>query len=199
MRVNVHVRGVASVSRWLSLLPADMRIAQARAIRDTLRHAKTLIKRDAAKELRVPQKALKNRIITEKISNKDTEGRLWGGVWDINPMVFGRATQGKSGVIGIPGRRYVGAFLGAVYGGVDSIWIRKRSKHFDPKLYPTKRRKSLGDVPASLGNRFPVVKAGIDIEAGMERVFDRDEKPIANHFKKRLEAQVKYQLLQAAK
>jgi hypothetical protein len=157
------------------------------------------VKRDAAKDLKVPQKAITSRLYTSKITNRDAEGKLWAGTWDISPFKIKAPRQTKRGVGSIAGRKYTGAWIGAVYGKPESIWIRKRSKYYTPDLYPQKRKKGTGSVPDELKHRFPVVKAAIPIEDIMEKVFDRDDKDIRKRFEDRLQAQINFALrLEAA-
>jgi hypothetical protein len=172
-----------------------MRTATARAIRDTQRFARTLVKRDIAKNLGVPQKAINKRLVTPKISNRDIEGKVWAGTWDISPFALGTPSQSEQGVRGIPKRNYKGAFLARVFSqelGVGNIWIRLKSRHFDPKLYPYDKRKNRGSVPDELKHRFPVVKASIPAEEAMTKAFDQDEEQIRQRFLDRLSHQADY-------
>jgi hypothetical protein len=191
MNVNVKITGVSALQASLGNTARRVGIAQSRAIRDTLSWTRTRVRRDAAKQLKVPQRALQSRLLTSTVRNGDTTGKLWAGTWMISPFAVGKPRQGKSGgVVGVPGRRYVGSFLFNVYGGLHNIWIRLRSKHYTKELYPGSGRRSSGSVPEHLRHRFPVVKAAIEVEPTMAGVFDRDEVEIRHHFDKRLKHHV---------
>jgi hypothetical protein len=73
------------------------------------------------------------------------------------------------------------------------VWIRLRSKHYSPELYPTKRRpgdRGLGDQ--GLRGRFPVVRAAVPIDEVLERVVDRDGDAISEEFLKVLTQELNY-------
>jgi hypothetical protein len=115
----------------------------------------------------------------------------------LSPYAVGKPAQGKSGVTGVRGRSYRGAFIGRVFPqqlDKDQIWMRVKSRHFDPKLYPGKARKSSGSLPASLRHRFPLAKAAIEVEPTMAVVFQRDESEILAEFDKRLRREINFAL-----
>jgi hypothetical protein len=185
------------VRQFLGSTARRITIAQSRAIRGTLAVVKTRIKRAGAKALSVPQKSLTPRLITSRIKNGDTSGKLWAGTWMLSPYAVGKPAQGKSGVTGVRGRRYRGAFIGRVYPqqlDKDQVWIRIKSRHFDPKLYPGQARRSSGSVPAELRHRFPLAKAAIEVEPTMSVVFQRDESEIRAEFNKRLRREINFAL-----
>lgn len=195
MDITVKMDGLAEFQAEIEAWPREAGIATTRAIRGTLKWLQTRTKKEGAVELKVPQKALTRRLVTSRLRNGETSGKLWAGTWNISPFAVGKPSQGKTGVTGIPGRRYKGAFLGSVYGGRDSIWMRSGSKHFDPLLFPG--RKSGGgprSVPTQLRHRFPVAKASIIIDETMAAVFDRDEAAIQAEFNKQLLKELNFEL-----
>jgi hypothetical protein len=79
MNVDVKITGVPAVQQALGSTARRVAIAQSRAIRGTLSWVKTRIRREGAKALNVPQKALTPRLITSRVKNGDTSGKLWAG------------------------------------------------------------------------------------------------------------------------
>jgi len=196
--IGIQIKGLKETTKFLNGTPRQMAVASTRAIRSTLAWTKTRIKRDGAKALKAPQKAITSRILTQKIRNGATSGKLWAGTWNISPFavgvpqqIGGRTSKGKAarsrlGGVGVGRSRfYRGAFLGNVYGGKPSIWIRKSSRHYTPSMYG-------GKPGRTVSGRFPVTKATIRIDDLMTQVFDRDEGPIRAEFHKRLQKEINY-------
>jgi len=195
MRIEVNLKGIPGVRRNLLVGGQQVAIARTRAIRDTLKSVRAKIKKDAAAALKVPQKVLTPRMFISKIKNGEAKGKLWAGTWYISPYAVGKPNQGKTGVTGIRGRRYRGAFLQTIYGSKENIWIRQGSKHFDAALYPGHRGKPRANtLPSELRGRFPVVKAAIPIEEAMGKTFDRNEEEIRQDFYKKLRHEINYAL-----
>jgi hypothetical protein len=195
MDITVRIDGLKEFQAEMAAWPRETHIATSRAIRKTLKWVNTRIKRDAAKDLKVPQKALTGRLKISTVRNGETSGKLWAGTWNISPFNIGNPVQGLSGVTGIRGRRYRGAFLAKIYTVRQNIWIRLHSKHYDPLLYPARSlRRIKKELPAELRGRFPVVKVSIPIEPTMQSVFDRDEEEIQNEFYKKLTHELNYEL-----
>lgn len=188
MRIDANIKGIPEVRKYLLVSGQQVAVARTRAIRETLKSVRTKIKKEAAKVLKVPQKALTPRMFISKIKNGDAKGKLWAGTWWISPYVIGKPRQSKTGVTGVRGRRYRGAFLKKIYGEQENIWIRQGSKHFDIRLYPAGKRKPVSN------KRFPVVKAAIPIEEAMGKTFDRNENEIRQDFYKKLRREINYAL-----
>lgn len=197
MILKATISGFQSAQRELEKSTRRVTIAGSRAIRGTLSWVRTRIRREAAKSLNVPQRALQSRLVTSRVKNGDIEGKLWAGTWMLSPFSVGKPRQGKRGVVGVRGRSYLGAFIARVYPqelGRDNIWIRTNSKHFNPALFPGVAKKSRTTVPDHLRHRFPVAKAAIEIKPTMEQVFKRDESEILAELDKRLRREINFAL-----
>lgn len=195
MRIEANIKGIPGVRKYLLVSGQQVAVARTRAIRETLKSVRTKIKKEAAKVLKVPQKALTPRMFISKLKNGEAKGKLWAGTWYISPYAIGKPSQGKTGVTGVRGRRYRGAFLKKIYGGQENIWIRRSSKRFDANLYPGRRGKAgSNSLPAGLRGRFPVVKAAIPIEEAMGKTFDRNENEIRQDFYRKLRREINYAL-----
>lgn len=194
MIVNVDVKGINVVAKRLGATRKNVTVARARAIRATLKHVRMLVRRDAAKALKVPQKVLNKRLVTTKIKNTDAAGKLWAGTWDISPFALGAPSSDlKTKAIKVGSRTYRGAFMKPIFTSEPNIWIRLRSKYYKPDLYPASRKHSgAGSLPASLRHKFPVVKAAIRVDDTMATVFAREEKDIKDFFDRQLQSQINY-------
>lgn len=185
--VQVDQAAIRDVIRVLGSTPAQVALARASALRKMRTRVETRVKRAAAKELRMPQKALGDRFFSEKIRKGDDVLKVWIGTHPVSPFKIGAVRPygvvGKTGGVKAGRRTYRGAFLASIYTGQQKVWIRLHSKHFSPDLYPTKHRPGdRGIADAGGRGRFPVVRAAVPIDAVMEAVVERDGEAILQEY-----------------
>ncbi len=170
--------------------------ARGRALKKTAAHIRTLVKREVAKKERMPQKALGNRFFISRVAKGVDEVSVWIGTQNVSPFAIGQPMQTATGVRA--GRRtYRGAFLGTIYTSREKVWIRLRSDHYDPELYPTKKQHHAGyrgNLSASQFNRFPVVKAAIPIESTVKSVVESNDEAISTEFLKKFKQELTYEI-----
>ena len=165
--------------------------ARTRALIRLRKHVETALKREAAKQLRIPQKAIADRFFSNAITDVDEVLRVWFGEWNIDPYSIGTPRQTVRGVRA--GRRsYRGAFLGSVYTPEEKIWIRLRSPHYSPDLYPAGYRP--GDRGMARDNRFPVVRAAVPVDGVMEKVVLELGDSFALFFERTFLSELNYQV-----
>ncbi len=188
LSVHVEQSTINEVIRQFASTQDEVDLALASALRKMRKRIETAVKRDAAKELRMPQKALGKRFFSEQIRKGDDLLKVWIGTQPVSPFDLGAVsvygTPGKSGGVKAGRRTYRGAFLASIYSSRQKVWIRLHSKHYSPELYPTRHRpgdRGLGD-DAVLQGRFPVVRAAVPVDAVLERVVDRDNDAILAEF-----------------
>jgi len=190
--MRIEMQGLTEqLALYRAIYPKKATVAQARAIRDTLRWVRTRVKRDAAAELAVRQKDIASRVLTSSVTNASTQGHLWAGLWNLSPYKLGQPSYNPMVGVEVGNRQYMGAFLARIYSGQENIWIRKRSDFYDPALYVHGGRGA-GSTPRHLRHRFPVVKGTVRIDEAMAKVFERDEPEIKEYFAKRMAAQLNY-------
>lgn len=185
--VQVDQAAIKEVIRMFGSTPAQVALARASALRKMRKRVETRVKRAAAKELRMPQKAIGDRFFSEKIKKGDDVLKVWIGTHPVSPFRLGSVrpygVAGKSGGVKAGRRTYRGAFLASIYTGGQKVWIRVSSKFFSPELYPTKHRagdRGLADIGGR--GRFPVVRAAVPIDAVMEAVVERDGEDILREY-----------------
>jgi len=170
----------------------EIDLARVSALRLMRKKIEKMVIREVAAKHRIPQRALAGRVFSNKILPGDEELRVWIGTWNISPFSIGKPFQTAFGVRA-GSKSYAGAFLASIYGGVEAVWIRLYSKHYDLALYPTDYRpgdRGLG----SLRGRFPVVRAAIPIDAEVEAVLSRNENYFIEEFGKIFLRQLNYQV-----
>lgn len=179
----------------LVAMPRQLEFARARTLRKTGSFVRKQIRREAAKALKIPQKAISDRFFLSRVRPRDDEISLYIGTWNVDPRSLGTPVQTAAGVE-IGRRRYRGAFFAAVFSGTEKVWIRKASKYYSAALYPTRKRSSprTGSMPAELRNRFPVIRAAVPIDSVMAKVIDRDEAEISARFRKVLQREINYEV-----
>jgi hypothetical protein len=195
--VQVDKASLDSVLARFASTPGQVDLAIASALRKMRKRIETSVKREAAKELRLPQKALGKRFFSESIRKGDKVLKVWIGTQPLSPFDVGSVrpygVPGKTGGVKAGRRTYRGAFLASIYTGQQKAWIRLRSRHFSPELYPTRKRpgdRGLGD--AGLRGRFPVVRAAVPIDEVLKRVVDRDGDAIREEFLKVLTQELNF-------
>ena len=152
----------------------------------------TRIKRRAAKELRMPQRAIGDRFFSNTISPGDSVLKVWIGTWAISPYSIGSPAQTLRGVR-VGRRSFPGAFLAKIYTGTEKVWIRLHSPHYTPDLYPTKYRP--GDRGLTgLRGRFPVVRAAVPIDGVVSEVVELEGDAIMEDFEKVYLQELNYQV-----
>lgn len=156
----------------------------------------TMVKRHAAKELRIPQKSIENRFFSESLKPGDEELKVWIGTWNVSPFAIGAPSvygiPGKSGGVRVGKyRNYPGAFMAKIYTARAQVWIRLHSPHYSADLYPTRYRpgdRGLGE----LRGRFPVVRAAVPIDDTIRSVLVAHEKDLAADFGKIFAGELNY-------
>lgn len=177
----------------------EQQVAQAvtNSLRKLSKHISTIVKRETAKEARVPQKALGRRIYASPVNAGDSKMTVWVGTYAIEAVNVGTPTvygvPGKSGGVKVGRMRYPGAFIAQIYTADKKVWIRKGSKHFSSDLYPTKRRGG-SRLSAGLSGRFPVVRAAIPVDAIVERVFSENSAEFGDFFSKTFARELNFQV-----
>ena len=167
------------------------------SLRKLGKHIATIVKRETAKEARVPQKALGRRIYASPVNAGDSKMTVWVGTYAIEAVNVGTPTvygaPGKSGGVKVGRMKYPGAFIAQIYTADKKVWIRKGSKHFSSDLYPTKRRGG-SRLSAGLSGRFPVVRAAIPVDAIVERVFSENSAEFGDFFSKTFARELNFQV-----
>lgn len=168
--------------------------ARTSALRKMRSRTETHIKRRVAKTLGIPQRVLTGRFFSRALEAGDDTLKVWIGAWNVSPSAIGTpkiyGKPGKSGGVRVGRRSYPGAFVAKIYSNEAKIWIRLRSKHFDPALYPT----AVASGGNGGGGRFPVVQAAIPIEAVVKDVLDQDSPLIEADFEKLFINELNYQV-----
>lgn len=188
--VQVDQAAIREIINRFGSTPKQVARARASALRKMRKRIETEVKRQAAKELRMPQKGLAGRLYSEPVRAGDDYTRVWFGVHPVSPFalgpvgVYGQPGRKFSGIM-VGKRKYIGAFLATIYTARRKVWIRLRSKFFSPELYPTKKRpgdRGLGDE--GLRGRFPVIRAAVPVDAVVEKVVDRYAPKMATDFER---------------
>jgi hypothetical protein len=185
----------SAIERAIKLMSANesqVEAARVSALRKFGDRFETRIKREAAKELRIPQKSLEGRFFSNQVAQGDDELRLWIGTWHLSPFAIGSPQQTGSGVR-IGRRSYPGAFLAQIYSGTTKVWIRLHSKHYSPELYPTKQRPGDRGL-AELRGRFPVVRAAVPVDEVIAKVLAKEGEALAGEFVKIFGQELNYQV-----
>lgn len=168
----------------------QIEMARTSALRKMRKRVETMVKRLAAKRLRIPQKAIAGRFFSSNIRPGDDELSVWIGTWAVSPFSIGSPRQTATGVR-VARRFYPGAFLGLVYSGQEKVWIRLHSKHYSPELYPTQHRPGDRGLGEHRG-RFPVVRAAVPIDTVMSEVLDDHGDEIGAEFEKLYAQELNY-------
>jgi len=181
--IQIDQSALKEVIQRFQSTPEQMEMARASALRKMRTRIETPIKREAAKALRIPQKALKPRFYSSKVKRGDDELKVWIGTQPMSPFQIGNVRPygkpGKTGGVKAGRRTYRGAFLASIYAGRQKVWIRLSSKHYQPDLYPTSKGGS-----SSRSERFPVIRAAVVIDEVMEQVVERDGNEILSQFER---------------
>lgn len=168
--------------------PIQIRAATRSALARTARHAQTIVRAAAAKLAKVPQGAIKGRFYRHLSRSHDTAS-IWAGTYNIRLSQLGTPRQTKTGVR--LGRMFFpGAFVGRGKLEGRGIFIRYRSRHFDPNLYrkpgPGMSDSILGATRSPFRRRAaadPIVRAlGKPIQAEVEQAFADNEAAIREFF-----------------
>ncbi len=160
---------------------AQIKKARSAALRELRGTIETGLKRKIAKEERIPQRALGDRLFFSKVGQNDGTMKVWVGTWKISPFSIASPRQREKGV-SVGKRQYPGAFIAAIYSSQEKVWIRLRSPHYSPELYPVKQNSSGSFDEPELRGRFPVVRAAIPIDVHVEAFFNEQESILADRF-----------------
>ncbi|BCL59966.1 hypothetical protein DGMP_06590 [Desulfomarina profundi] len=178
-----------------ALTKKRMKLAMGGALQKTASFAGKKVKRDIATRLKLPQKALENRIHVRTFK-KDGVLRVWIGTEHLFPYsvgvpsVYGKTR--KSGGVKVRRLRWPGAFMPKKAFNPGSVWIRMSSAKYTPELYPGKGFTARGkyDDP-----RFPIVQAVIEIEDLVEEAFGPLRDEIVQKFETLLSAEIDKQIM----
>lgn len=185
--ISFSESSLRELSRFHGATIKQFDAARKRALTKLLRWLKTRIKRKFASASGLPQKVAGQRM-RHYSNEKEGVVAIWLGLNAVEVHRAGRLSGGRSqrsaGVsVGSAGGRrfYKGSFQSDVYSGdgVQRVWIRKRSKHFDASLYPHElKRRNYGINDPSLASRFPLVMARIDIADQIRQAVAQDKQKI---------------------
>ena len=186
LRIEVDARALRALLEQAAATPKQARAAVRRALRRTQKHIVDQSKKAVAREAGAPQKALRKRYVSPAPNEEGME--VWVGTWAIAPELFGKPRQTRQGVkVGrLP--LFRGAFIGRVYNGVEGIYIRTSSKHYDERRYP-----GLTSRHGKGGGRFPVVRIRVPIEDAVVQSFGSREGEFSAFFLRQLEAELRWQ------
>lgn len=173
MRLELNVSWeIGEVLESIAATPKQVRQATRRALSRTARHMQTVVRREAAKEAKVPQKAIRGRFYRHLSRSRDAAS-LWAGTYNVSLSQLGTPRQTKAGVR--VGRFFFpGAFLGRGRLAGRGVFIRHDSPHFDPTRYSTpKTNRAIGHIRRALGIPLDraVDRAFTDNEASFEQFF----------------------------
>lgn len=194
--IDVDSSALEVIAQQMAATDSQVVAARTSALRKMRKRVEKKIKRAAAKKAKIPQKALGDRFFSENIQPGDDELKVWVGAWYISPFSIGAISPygvpGKSGGVRAGRRRYKGAFLQKIYNDTTKIWIRLRSKHYSPDLYPTNGRP--GDRGLARDSRFPVVRAAIPVDEILEKVLEQNGPEFEKDFIKLFGQELNYQV-----
>lgn len=177
----------ATLEKSGAMLPEKLlSLAVGGALQRTSRFVVTSLKKSVSAEMNIPQRALKNRI-KARVNRSEERLLVWVGTENISPGkintpdVYG--VPGKTGGVRAGRLRYRGAFLTPRAFSRDDIWIRVRSPHHTEGRYPGKHYSP----PSSADDRrFPIVRAGIEIDTTVRQFFAEMEPEIISEFEEYL-------------
>lgn len=169
--IKLDEKSFARAVERIDATPAQVVRARSSALRKMRGRIQTKIKRQASKDLRVPQKVLGKRFYSDPVKRSDDQLKVWIGTQPISPFEVGTpqayGKPRKTGGVKAGRRTYRGAFLASIYSAKEKVWIRAGSKHFSPELYPTRKRS--GDRGGA-GGRFPVIRAAVAIDEVLDKI-----------------------------
>lgn len=163
--MTVRGEGIAETAATLRAMPEQIAKAQRRAIDRTVRHVASETRKGLAAVTGAKASAIKPRITGRMLRQ---EGLVWIGLNPLLPIHLADTVRQDSGGVTAGDRQYPGAFFESVYGGQKKVWIRLKSKHYDPETYPYKKRAS-GPIAPELRHRFPVVLARVPVDTDAVR------------------------------
>ena len=187
--ITVSLYGLEDIQARFRAMPRQIETARGRALRKTVAFVGAKAKAGLAAELGIKQITLKNRI-TRKVNTKVGYGIVWFGLNPIPAHLLGKPRQDGSG-INVGDRRYPGAFAARIYSADQRVWIRFRSKHYDPALYPGQPRQT--ELPANLRHRFPVMLAQIPLDTPeVHRLIDLQATAAGQRMREAFEHEINY-------
>jgi len=196
--VDIQMNFAQDITRataQIAATPAQLEKAVQRAIKKTLRWLQTRISRDIAKELGVPQKAIKHRLTLSQ-TGKGTNGIhiLWLGTAPLAAEMAGKPRQTKSGVT-VGKRKFPGAFYRDIYGDGPKVWIRAsraQALGVDLPQWGRKQRARASTLAPGEGGRFPVRRVGIEVHTRANEIFGRYEKQAEQRFNQVIDQELNY-------
>ena len=188
LEVKVDQKSMLDLINRMGSTPRQVQRAKVSALKKMRKRIETEVKRQAAKDLRMVQKALDGRLYSEPVKAGDDSTRVWFGMQPVSPFklgtvgIYGERGRPFSGVM-VGKRKYQGAFLASIYTPRQKVWIRTSSPFFSPELYPTKKRAGDRGLAATGGRgRFPVVRAAVPVDEVITKVVGRMEPIFADDF-----------------
>lgn len=192
LQLDLDMTAIEEMIDLVGATDSQLNRARARALRKIKTTVETRVKREAAKKLNIPQRAIDDRFFSDNIAPGDDEMTLWIGTWAVDPFSIGSPVQSAIGVK-VGRRSYPGAFLAKIYSSKEKVWIRLHSKHYSADLYPTRYRP--GDQGlAPLRGRFPVVRAAVPIDGIIGDILDKEGGFFANQFAAIFERELNYEV-----
>jgi hypothetical protein len=189
-------REIMRATAMIQATPKQMQTATDRAIKKTIRWLSSRVAREIGQALNIPQKAIKNRVVTSVVgSGSERVHILWLGVAPIAAENLANPRQTKKGV-SVGRRRYDGAFYRDVYGDGDHVWIRKSRAAALAMDLPDWGGKKGGDGgylrnPEARG-RFPLRRVSVDISSVANDVFRRYDKRAMERFSALIDQELNY-------
>jgi hypothetical protein len=191
---------ISSRADLFGAVDSQIEAARLGAMKKMRSRLNTRLKRRLSSALNVPQKSLKNRLLTSRVEMGDEEMKIWFGTYKLSPFSVGTPTwYGQDFVSGGVKvgryRTYRGAWLGWADGRSRQIWMRVESKHYKRELYPTSPFPAGGTASRpGMKGRFPVVKAAIEVHDEIAAMMEEEQEQIMEDFAKVFLQELNYQI-----
>ena len=178
--IEIDTDAMERLARQVAATEEQLLKARTSALRKIRKPIRRAMLQAVAKERKIPQRSLENRVYMSDVGADEDSVRLWFGTWNVSLFEIGSPKQTKAGV-SVGRHRYPGAFKAAIYSPEEQVWIRLHSRHYSPDLYPTRYRPGDRGIGSSRG-RFPVVRAAIQIDGIVERVLAQSGETFKKRF-----------------
>lgn len=165
--LTASVAGLEAMSAAVGQTGTMARESVKAALRDLRKQALAVTRKETAKEVGVPQKAVRTRWISDPVTSPNGL-RVWVGTNPLPVAALGKPRQYKTKAKAGQKHDFPRAFVATMPSGHKSIFMRRTSSAYDPARYRGTRYDP--DKPWS---RLPVAEAlGPDIHEPVERSFD---------------------------
>lgn len=192
LRIDIDQKALERMTAVSEATERQIEAARLSALRKVRAPIRDAIKKQASRDLRIPQYSIDDRFYYSDVPEGAEEMKVWIGTWAVSLFSAGQPKQNKVGV-SVGRLRYPGAFISRIYSANEQVWIRLHSKHYNPELYPTRHRP--GDRGLEeLRGRFPVVRAAIKIDAIVARVLEREGEGFRQKFMQIFAHELNYQV-----